>query len=150
MKNTFKKISIVDFVANHKKEFKRFKNTEKLKIVREIEERRKEDKKYFLCINQNGHEVVKSDFMLNYDYTKLANGSFIARYHKNVLALQVKSNIEFSNSYGERTKLFEGDYVVLENEIIIGMKKVLFEENYKSVYKANKMLKSYKEEGLVL
>lgn len=150
MKNTFKKINIFDFVKANKKEFKKFKNVEKLKVIKELEEKRKEDKKYYLCTNQNGNDLVKSDFMLNYDYSKLSNGLFVARYHKNVFAYQINLNIEFSNSFGERCKLVAGDYLILENDIIVGMKQKLFEENYKSVYKANKMLKSYKEEGLVL
>ena len=148
MKRLFKKVNIMDFIQSHKSEFKKFKNVEKLKVVRELEERRKEDKKYFLCLNQNGNEVVKSDFLLEYDYTKLKNGSYLARYHKNVYACQVNEAIEFSTSFGERCKLVVGDYVVMESNIIYGMNKEAFEENYKSNYKANKILKSYQEDTL--
>lgn len=148
MKRLFKKVNIMDYVQTHKTEFKKFKNVEKLKVVREVTEKSTEDKKYFLCVNQNGKELVKSDFMLEYDYTKLKNGSYVARYHKNVYAYQIGEAIEFSTSFGECCKLNLGDYVVMESNIVIGMSKLAFEENYKSNYKASKILKSYKEDTL--
>jgi len=148
MKKLFKKVNIMDYVQTHTKEFKKFKNVEKLKVVRELEEKRKEDKKYFLCLNQNGKEVVKSDFMLEYDYTQLKSGAYIAKYHKNVFAYQVDEAIEFSTSFGECCKLVVGDYIVMENRIVYGVKKELFEENFKSNYKASKILRAYKEDAL--
>ena len=142
----FKKVNILSYVEAHKKELKKYKNVEKLTVIKELEERRKPDKKYYLCKNQNGREVVKSDFMLEYSYKNIKNDVYVINYNVNVAAFQVDENIEFANGFGERRLLSVGDYVVVDSRIVDGMKKEIFEENYKSIYKANKTLKAYNEE----
>jgi len=150
MKNKYRKVNIRKYIDLRLEEFKKFKNIEKLKIVKELEEKRKEDKAFFLCVNQNGKELIKSDFMLEYGYTKLSSGAYVPRDNKIVFACQVDECIEFAQSFGEGIKLNIGDYIVMnkQNKIIIGMKKDEFEENYKSVYKANKIMKNYLNETL--
>lgn len=142
----FKKVNILNYADEHKDKFKKYKNIEKLTVIRELEERRKPDKKYYLCKNQNGREIVKSDFLLEYNFKQLKNNVYVINYNVNVVAFQVDENIEFSNSFGERRLLSVGDYVVMDTRIVDGIKKEIFEENYKSLYKANKTLKAYNEE----
>lgn len=145
MKNVFKKVNVLDYIKKNKIDFKKFKNIEKLVIIKEIESD-KENRRLFLCKNQAGREVVRSDFMLEYDYNKLASGAYVKKERKVVLAFQVKENIQFSSSFGGICKLFKGDYIIMNDKIIDGIKKEDFEENYKSVYKANKLAKAYNEE----
>ena len=142
----FTKIQIVSFVRELKKEFKKYKNIEKLTVIDTVESglpKMKTDEKYFLCANQNGRPVVKTNFMLNYGYKKLASGCFVPVERPAVLALRTSKNIEFSDSFGANTKLRAGDYVVVYNKNIIGMKKSEFEENYKPDKTAKSILNSY-------
>lgn len=156
MNEKFLKIKVNDFVNEVKSEFKKYKNIEKLKIVCEVANK---DKKYryFKCVNQQGEEVVKSSFVLDFGYERMKNGCFIPLNKKNVLAYQTPRNIEFSTSHGAICKLLAGDYIVIYGDngskIIEGMPKKEFEANFKSAYKASKIIKSYKEtideDGLV-
>lgn len=149
MKIVYKKVNIVEYSTQIKDRFDKFKNVEKLKVIDEVDSKnfsKDTHKKYFLCKNQNGNPVVKSDFMLNYSYKKLANGNYIPLDNKKILACQVEENLQFSTSFGEICKIRVGDYIIIDDKLIYGMKKKEFEENYKTLYKANKILKSYLEE----
>ena len=150
MKKNYRKVNIRKYIEVREKEFTKYKNVEKLKVVSEVEEKRKEDKAFFLCVNQNGKELVKSDFMLEYGYTKLSSGAYVPRDNRTVFAYQVDECIEFSQSFGEGIKLNIGDYVVLnkKSKIIMGMRKADFEENYKKAYAATKLTNSYLTETL--
>lgn len=144
----YARIQIVPFVKELKKEFKVYKNIEKLKVVDIIDDglpNMKKDKVYYLCQNQNMHPVVKTKFLLDYSYKKLANGAYVPVDKTKVLALQTTKNIMFSDSEGGLAKLKAGDYVVISNNMIKGMSKMDFEENYKTLYKANKIIKSYED-----
>ena len=137
----YSKIKIVPFIRDLKKELKKYKNVEKLEVVDEIKEglpKMKQDEKYFLCQNQNGKPVVKTGFMLEYGYKKLPSGSFVPVDKPVVSALKVSKNIEFSDSFGAKTKLKAGDYVVIKDKNIIGIKKSAFEENYTLMVKEKK------------
>ena len=141
------KIKIVPFMKILKKEIKKYKNIEKLTVIDEIEEglpNMKKDESYFLCQNQKGRPVVKTGFMLEYGYKKLSNGNFVPVDKLVVSALKVSKNIEFSDSFGSNTKLKAGDYVVIKDKNIIGMKKSIFEENYTLIDK-KKTLKTDEE-----
>lgn len=143
------KIKIVDFVRELKADFKKYKNVEKLTVVDQFEDKlpkMKENETYYICQNQNGNLVIKSGFMLDYGYRKLPKGSFVPVDKGYVMALKTSKNITFSDSFGGTTKLKTGDYVVIQNKNIIGMKKSDFEENYVLLNKANKILKNYEEE----
>lgn len=145
----YTKIKITEFVRNLKDEFKQYKNVEKLKVVDQFEDKlpkMKADEDYFICENQNGNLVIKSGFMLEYGYKKLSKGFFVPQNNEKVFALKTSKNIIFSDSFGSATKLKAGDYVVIQNKDITGMKKSEFEQNYVLLNKANKIIKSYEEE----
>ncbi len=145
----YAKIQIVPFVRELKKEFKTYKNVEKLKVVDEIKEglpKMKKDSIYYLCQNQNGHPVVKTKFLLDYGYKKLPSGAYVPVDKIKVLALQTTKNIMFSDSEGGLVKLKAGDYVVISKDMIKGMNRMDFEENYKTLYKADKIIKGYENE----
>ena len=134
-----KNVKIQDYIYFKKLQFKKYKNVEKLKLIGKPKDKQdKPDKEYFLLINQNGNEVVKSDFLLQYDYNKNAHGLYVPKYNKNIEAAAISESIKFSNSFGGLVSLEKGDYVIKYNGIIDGMKKEVFEENYKTVYKAKK------------
>lgn len=140
------KINIINYVNEKKATFKQYKNCEKLKVI-DVAEKNVNANQYwkekYVCQNQNGNLVYKTDFALNYHYSKNSKGVYSPLNDKSVLASKVASKIEFHTTEGEACSLVKGDYVVVSGNKIFGMKKEEFEENYKSTYLARKFNSAY-------
>lgn len=139
----FKKVKALEYAQKNMFDFKKYKNMEKLKIVSETSAptKSKLPYKYFICVNQHGKELVMSDFMLEFGYSKSSKGVYTPKEYKIVNAFAVKQDINFIGSEGEEFNLRAGDYFVICRKKMYGVKKEAFEENYEKYSRAIKMAK---------
>jgi len=129
------RVNVKTYIKNYQEKFQQYKNVEELKIIDVAEtslnsEKNFRKEKRYVCQNQNGNLIEKSSFMLEYGYLKNDKGFYTPIDNVKVMAMAVSSKIEFSGSEGDLFKLVKGDYIVISNNRIMGMKKSDFEENY--------------------
>lgn len=139
------KVDILEYLVKNKTNLKKYRNIEKLEVIKKTEINETSNnvfRKRYICKNQNGREIVKSDFMLKFAYAQNKKGYYVPLVNTIVYACQTQTKLQFMSTEGEKFVLNPGDYVVLNKKrgMIYGVKKQEFEENYKTSYRAKKII----------
>lgn len=157
-----REVLISEFVDNNRESIQEYKSIEHLRVIKKIESERvkKEDeistktkksvsskkdmqKTLYLCENQFGDAVVKSEFLLKFGYQKNELDCFVPRYQAKLYAIKIDSPIKFYSTQGESCSLNQGDYVVIDGNHIYGARENAFETNYRLKDDAQKFNRKY-------
>ncbi len=102
----------------------------------------------YICENQFGEIIDKSEFMIKYGYEQKELGYYEPIDNKTLMAMKIDEPIAFCAMNGENFALDAGDYVVIapprkDYKLIYGMKQEEFERNFKPKKEADKFNRAY-------